>query len=186
MGGVFSGTVSYVLNELAAPSSSSSSSSSSDGGGGSSKPRLSEVLREAVRDGLCEPDPRDDLRGMDVRRKVVVLARELGLSLEMEDVPCESLLPAELEAWTPDTSEGAASVAEQLCDALAPFDDALYARVMGAGDGTAGNVPVQLAMVDAETGTASISFTSVPGSNRMARVQARQIPLIDSLDRFPR
>ena len=48
-----------------------------------------------------EPDPRDDLCAMDVRRKIVVLARELGLRMELDDVSCESFLPAELDSWEP-------------------------------------------------------------------------------------
>ena len=44
---------------------------------------LSAAVTAAADLGLCEPDPRDDLLGVDVRRKVVVLARELGLRLQM-------------------------------------------------------------------------------------------------------
>ena len=47
--------------------------------------------------GYTEPDPRDDLSGTDVARKVVILARECGLDLELSDIPVQSLVPAELE-----------------------------------------------------------------------------------------
>ena len=52
-----------------------------------------------IRDrGYTEPDPRDDLSGVDVARKLVILAREAGRELSMEDVVIESLVPAELQS----------------------------------------------------------------------------------------
>jgi homoserine dehydrogenase len=59
--------------------------------------RFSEALREASRLGYTEPDPRDDLAGIDARRKALILARRLGLRMDMDDVQVESLVPKELE-----------------------------------------------------------------------------------------
>ena len=53
-------------------------------------------MREARQRGFTEPDPRDDLSGMDVARKLIILGREMGLPLELKDVKIESLVPAEL------------------------------------------------------------------------------------------
>ena len=157
--GIFSGTMSYVLNEVVhgVP--------------------LSAAVIAAADLGLCEPDPRDDLLGLDVRRKLVVLARELGLRLQMEDVPCDSLLPKELDYdhWQPDRSEGAPSIAQQLSKALRPYDEAVSARVRAMTsirDG--GRLPVQLSEVDVEKGVATVKIVSLPAMERVAQCQANE------------
>ena len=53
-------------------------------------------MREAKQRGYTEPDPRDDLSGTDVARKLIILGREMGLPLEMSDVEIASLVPADL------------------------------------------------------------------------------------------
>jgi len=81
--GMLSGTLSYLFNEF-------------DG-----SRRFSELVWEARGHGLTEPDPRTDLTGIDVARKLVILAREAGLTLEVDDIQLESLVPAELAAADP-------------------------------------------------------------------------------------
>lgn len=67
MCGSLSGTLGYVMAQLQAPRS--------DGG---SAPTFSEVVLAAKALGYTEPDPRDDLGGVDVARKALILARVLG------------------------------------------------------------------------------------------------------------
>jgi aspartokinase/homoserine dehydrogenase 1 len=81
---------------------------------------LSEAVRTARERGFTEPDPRDDLSGMDVARKVLILAREMGLVLELEDVRIEPLLPPGFAAG--------AGVDEFLC-ALPQLDEGMAARI---------------------------------------------------------
>ena len=78
--GIFSGTLAYLFNVY-------------DG----STP-FSAIVSDARRRGYTEPDPRDDLSGEDVARKLIILGREMGLPLERTDVRVESLVPQNLAA----------------------------------------------------------------------------------------
>jgi bifunctional aspartokinase / homoserine dehydrogenase 1 len=75
--GILSGTLSFIFNEFCKTDSKT----------------FSEIVRQAKSMGLTEPDPRDDLSGVDVRRKLLILARETGLSLETHHVDLQQILP---------------------------------------------------------------------------------------------
>lgn len=100
--GIFSGTLSYLFNNF-------------DG----SVP-FSALLKDAWRRGLTEPDPRDDLSGQDVARKLLILARQTGSQLDITDVEVESLVPQKL-------ARGPFS--ERFFTALARFDAEMLARL---------------------------------------------------------
>jgi aspartokinase/homoserine dehydrogenase 1 len=55
--------------------------------------KFSEVVAEAKEKGFTEPDPRDDLSGMDVARKILILSREAGLDMELSHIQVQNLVP---------------------------------------------------------------------------------------------
>ena len=77
--GIFSGTLSYLFNTY-------------DG----SVP-FSKIISDAKDLGFTEPDPREDLSGMDVARKLVILAREMNLKINTDDIDLQSLVDQELK-----------------------------------------------------------------------------------------
>jgi aspartokinase/homoserine dehydrogenase 1 len=98
--GILSGTLAWLFNRF-------------DG-----KMAFSQLVHEAHDLGYTEPDPRDDLSGSDVARKLVILAREAGRELSLSDVAVESLVPDSLRHAGRD----------EFMARLAEFDDAMAAR----------------------------------------------------------
>ncbi|KAH7855236.1 hypothetical protein Vadar_022729 [Vaccinium darrowii] len=120
--GIFSGTLSYIFNNLIGTQS------------------FSEVVAAAKEAGYTEPDPRDDLSGMDVARKVIILARECGLELELSDIPVESLVPEPLRV---------SASAEEFLQLLPQFDQDMANKRQDAED--AGEVLRYVGVVDVDS-----------------------------------
>ena len=99
--GVLSGTLSYLFNSFTEGTT------------------FSEVVRESQEKGFTEPDPRDDLNGVDVARKILILAREIGVPLELDQVTVENILPEECQR---------ASSVEEFFAALAEHNDTFEQR----------------------------------------------------------
>jgi len=138
--GILSGTLSFLFNSY-------------DG-----RRPFSALVEQARSLGYTEPDPRDDLSGMDVARKVVILAREMGVSLELTEVELRSLVPEALQAG---------SVAEFLAS-LPDHDGAMEGRRREAE--ASGNVLRFVGRVSRE-GQASVGLRAYPTNHPFARVQ---------------
>ncbi|GAB3516260.1 bifunctional aspartate kinase/homoserine dehydrogenase I [Pseudoxanthomonas daejeonensis] len=138
--GIFSGTLAWLFNKY-------------DG----SVP-FSELVAQARALGYTEPDPRDDLSGTDVARKLVILAREAGRGLSLEDVQVESLVPESLRQ---------ASV-EDFMVRLPEVDAAFAARLAAAQAG--GKVLRYVARLDAE-GRASVGLVELPRTHAFANLR---------------
>ena len=82
--------------------------------------RFSEAVKEAVALAYAEPDPRDDLSGLDVARKAIILARKMGRTIEPEEIPYQSLVPESLE----DVS------LEEFIERLPEHDEAFAGRLL--------------------------------------------------------
>lgn len=142
--GVFSGTLSFIMNEVDADNS------------------FSAVVGRAKAAGYTEPDPRDDLAGIDVARKVVILARAAGLSVELADVPVKSLVPKELQG--PDVS------ADEFLRRLPEFDSEVSA--MFASAAAADVVLRYVGCVDVQSGACHVGLDRYKRSHAFAGLQS--------------
>jgi aspartokinase/homoserine dehydrogenase 1 len=138
--GIFSGTLAWLFNRY-------------DG-----RESFSALVREALALGYTEPDPRDDLSGLDVARKLVILAREAGQDLELSDVRVQGLVPPALLDLSRDE---AIARLESLDADLAER----YARAHAAGC-----VLRYVARLDRE-GNASVGLTELPNTHAFANLR---------------
>jgi aspartokinase/homoserine dehydrogenase 1 len=146
--GIFSGTLAYLFNTW-------------DG-----RQPFSEIVRQAKSLGYTEPDPRDDLSGLDVARKLIILGREMGLRLEMSDVRVESLVPAALADCNVD----------EFLERLTEFDAPMLDRLQSAR--AQRKVLRYVGSVDAQ-GRAEVGVVELPESHPFAN-----IALTDNIVRF--
>jgi Homoserine dehydrogenase len=137
--GVFSGSLSWLFNQY-------------DG-----RRPFSELLREARALGYTEPDPRSDLSGEDVARKLLIIARHAGFALGTDEVVVEGLVPESLRQLG----------TEQFLDRLEELDAPLAARHAEAS--SRGHVLRFLARLN-QRGLARVGLAEVPPSHPAARL----------------
>ena len=146
--GIFSGTLAYLFNVY-------------DG-----TQAFSDIVRDAKLNGFTEPDPRDDLSGTDVARKLIILARELGQKLELGDFPVQNLVPEELREVP----------VEEFLERLADSDQEMAALFEKAR--AAGKKLRYVATLDAGGG-ASVKLEQIPLDNAFNNIE-----LTDNLVQF--
>ena len=158
--GSFSGTLGYLVNELM------------DG------VPLSAAVSNARAKGFTEPHPREDLTGLDVARKALILARELGLELELEDIAVEPLVPHE-------------ALGEDDVDAfltgLTALDAGMAARIESLR--AEGKVLRYLACIDplapgGRSAMARVGPIAVPASHAAARLRGSQAFVSFTTERY--
>ncbi len=132
---------------------------------------FSALVRQAKEMGYTEPDPRDDLSGMDVGRKTVILARELGYSLEVEDIPIQSLVPESLDGCSP------SEFMERL-EAIDPVIEAAYKEAVAKGEKLR-----YVGIVD-ERGNCSASLKSYASDHPFAQASGTDNVICFTTDRY--
>ena len=144
--GIFSGTLSYLFNTFSAEN----------------KP-FSEVLQHAINSGYTEPDPREDLCGNDVGRKLLILARELDLGNEFTDIKIQNLIPEHLR-------EGSVEDFLQRLDEFnAPYQQIKEAQEPDHVLRYVGDLHGDLASTD--TVQLDVSLVSVPRNSALGQVK---------------
>lgn len=151
--GIVSGTLSYIFNELAKDR------------------KFSAIVLEAKQRGYTEPDPREDLSGNDVARKLVCLAREMGFAVNLTDVEVFDLVPAELKAC---------SLAEFFAK-LPAYDDEMAVRVTKAH---AENERVCYVGSIHEDGSMHVALQSFSAQHPFARLKGTDNMLIFHTQRY--
>jgi len=138
--GILSGSLSYVFGKLEEGMT------------------LSVATKTAKDNGFTEPDPRDDLSGMDVARKLLIMAREADLALELSDIEIESVLP---EGF----AEGCS--VDEFMTKLPELDEAFSKRVDAAK--ADGNVLRYIGSIEGDK--CKVTIQAVPASNPLSQVK---------------
>jgi aspartokinase/homoserine dehydrogenase 1 len=151
--GVVSGTLSYLFSEL-------------DG-----TKTFSEIIYEAKRLGYTESDPREDLSGMDVARKLVCLAREMGHAVSLDDVKLHNLVPEALKTGS----------VEDFLKNLPAYDHEIQQMVTAA---KAKNEKLSYAGTIDANGKITVAIQSLPANHPFATLQSTDNMLIFHTQRY--
>lgn len=151
--GIFSGTLSYLFTQL------------------NSGMIFSQAVKMAFDAGYTEPDPRQDLSGMDVARKTVILAREIGLNISIDDLTIKNLVPAELQNCT----------VEEFFAELPRFDDEIMQNIADrkqllAGVHYIGTIDNGIVSVGIQAYDESSPFANVKGTDNIVMISTQRYP----------
>ena len=152
--GMFSGTLNYVFSNF------------------NGDITFQKVIEDARAAGLTEPDPRTDLSGVDVQRKILILAREAGYTLEMADVEgkgflLDSMMEGSIDAFM---------------ESLPQIEDAMQAQWKEAD--AKGERLKYVASFDGQTGKASTGLTTVPADHPFYNIAGTDNIVLLTTDRY--
>lgn len=151
--GVVSGTLSYIFNEMAKGR------------------QFSSVVLDAKNRGFTEPDPREDLSGMDVARKLVCLAREIGHDVSLDEVVVYDLVPPELKSCSLD----------EFMAKLPCYDHSMNARL---ADATLKNKRLHYVGTISQDGKLQVTIKLVAAEHPFARLEGTDNMIIFRTKRY--
>jgi aspartokinase/homoserine dehydrogenase 1 len=156
--GVFSGTLSFLFNTFGADARA-----------------FSAIVADAKARGYTEPDPRDDLSGADVARKLVILARELGIPLELDAIKVQNLVvPAQrampVDEWLKKLAENDDAMQRLVDEAHAKGEVLRYVGLVEVGKGS------QRAVVELKSYPAGHPFASLNASDNIVAFHTVRYP----------
>ncbi|MED7818576.1 MULTISPECIES: bifunctional aspartate kinase/homoserine dehydrogenase I [unclassified Francisella] len=149
--GIFSGTLSYLFTQL------------------NNGVIFSDAVKMAYAAGYTEPDPRQDLSGMDVARKTIILAREIGLNISLNDLTIENLVPEELRDCSVD----------EFFEKLPTFNDQIMQQISNKKQGFAGvhylgSIKNGIASVGIQAYDETSSFANVKGTDNIVMINTQR------------
>ncbi|KND01989.1 homoserine dehydrogenase [Spizellomyces punctatus DAOM BR117] len=157
--GIFSGTLSYIFNNFSSTAGSSG--------------QFSKTVTVAKELGYTEPDPRDDLNGMDVARKVVILGRVAGIDLDLSTLPVENIVPEALRG---------VPTADEFMSKLPTFDD--HFEQLNQAALKENSVLRYVGLVD-PNGNSSVKLMKYPASHPFASLKGSDNIIAFTTKRFP-
>lgn len=157
---VLSGTLNFVFNNYTGERS------------------FSEVVKQAQEEGYTEPDPRLDLSGTDVMRKIMILARETGETLEMNQIKNNSFLPESCNSGTVDDFYKA-MIKEEV------HFKTIYQKAAAEGKKLKFVASYQASSADKGTGTASVGLQHIDPQHNLYHLYGKDNVVLFYTDRYP-
>ena len=150
--GIFSGTLCYLFSQL------------------NNGVVFSDAVKMAYDAGYTEPDPRHDLSGMDVARKTIILAREIGLNISINDLTIENLVPEELRDCS----------VEEFFEKLPTFNNQIMQQIQDKKQ----NLPIVHYVGTIDSGKASVGIKAYSDDSPLANVKGTDNIVMISTQRY--